>query len=191
MEICDRNDNSSTCAVYISDFSGDQKKKENLEISGESSGHTGGCMRIRRESRKTRWRHFGRPSGRKMGIELDVHLTRDKKLVVFHDDTLQRMCGVSGTVEEKTWEELKTLHLLDTAESIPLLRCAASDQRESSDSDRGQTTDRRYRYLSFSCQGIEIVQRTEFLSSLLTVWCCGGFENMKSRFCGGSCHPIL
>lgn len=58
----------------------------------------------------------------KMGIELDVHLTRDHKLVVFHDDTLQRMCGVSGSVEEKTWEELKTLHLLDTAESIPLLK---------------------------------------------------------------------
>lgn len=57
----------------------------------------------------------------KMGIELDVHLTRDKKLVVFHDDTLGRMCGISGTVEEKTWEELKMLHLLDTAEKIPLL----------------------------------------------------------------------
>ena len=42
--------------------------------------------------------------------------------MVFHDDTLQRMCGVSGTVEEKTWEELKDLRLLDTAETIPMLR---------------------------------------------------------------------
>lgn len=41
MEICDRNDNSSTCAVYISDFSGDQKKKGNLEISGDSVGTPG------------------------------------------------------------------------------------------------------------------------------------------------------
>ena len=29
------------------------------------------------------------------GIELDVHLTRDDVLVVFHDDTLSRMCGIS------------------------------------------------------------------------------------------------
>ena len=27
------------------------------------------------------------------GIELDVHMTSDGHLVVFHDDTLKRMCG--------------------------------------------------------------------------------------------------
>ena len=43
----------------------------------------------------------------KQGIELDVHLTKDKKIAVFHDDSLKRMCKVSGTIEEKTWEELK------------------------------------------------------------------------------------
>ena len=43
------------------------------------------------------------------GIELDVHLTKDKKIAVFHDDSLKRMCKVSGTIEEKTWEELKKL----------------------------------------------------------------------------------
>ena len=31
------------------------------------------------------------------------------------------MCKVSGTIEEKTWEELKKLRLLETAEPIPLL----------------------------------------------------------------------
>lgn len=55
------------------------------------------------------------------GIELDVHLTKDKKIAVFHDDSLKRMCKVSGTIEEKTWEELKKLRLLETAEPIPLL----------------------------------------------------------------------
>lgn len=54
------------------------------------------------------------------GIELDVHLTRDKKLVVFHDDTLERMCRVQGTVESYTYEELLKFHLLNTAEKIPL-----------------------------------------------------------------------
>ena len=32
------------------------------------------------------------------GMELDVQLTRDGQVVVFHDDTLKRVCGVEGTV---------------------------------------------------------------------------------------------
>lgn len=54
------------------------------------------------------------------GIELDLHLTTDGKLAVFHDDTLDRVCGVSGRVEEKSYEELRQLRLLGTEEYIPL-----------------------------------------------------------------------
>ena len=32
------------------------------------------------------------------GIELDVQLSKDDKLVVFHDATLKRMCGIEGKV---------------------------------------------------------------------------------------------
>ena len=31
------------------------------------------------------------------GIELDLHLTKDGRLAVFHDDTLERMCGRTDT----------------------------------------------------------------------------------------------
>lgn len=55
-----------------------------------------------------------------VGIELDIHLTADHEIVVFHDDTLDRMCGVSGTIEEKTWAELQGLRLKKTQEGIPL-----------------------------------------------------------------------
>lgn len=55
------------------------------------------------------------------GIELDVHLTRDGKLAVFHDDTLERMCHVPGTVESHTMAELKQYRLLNTPERIPEL----------------------------------------------------------------------
>ena len=55
------------------------------------------------------------------GIELDVHITRDGRLAVFHDDTLDRMCGVPGRPEEKTWEELSALRLMGSEEGIPLL----------------------------------------------------------------------
>lgn len=55
------------------------------------------------------------------GIELDVHLTKDKKIAVFHDDSLKRMCKVSGTIEEKTWEELKNqCHLVKILSRQPL-----------------------------------------------------------------------
>ena len=54
------------------------------------------------------------------GIELDLHLTTDGQLVVFHDDTLDRVCGVTGRVDEKSYAELQQLRLLGTEERIPL-----------------------------------------------------------------------
>ena len=38
------------------------------------------------------------------GIELDVQLSKDKKLVVFHDSNLKRMFGVEGNVWDYTLE---------------------------------------------------------------------------------------
>ena len=52
-------------------------------------------------------------------IELDVQLSRDGKLVVFHDDTLKRMCHVQGRVRDKSLRELKSLRLAGTNEKIP------------------------------------------------------------------------
>lgn len=56
------------------------------------------------------------------GIELDLHLTADGELVVFHDDTLDRVCGTPGRVEDRRWAELRTLSLLGTSERMPLFR---------------------------------------------------------------------
>ena len=53
------------------------------------------------------------------GIELDVQLSKDKKLVVFHDATLKRMCGVDGKVWEYTLEELREFRLANSKEQIP------------------------------------------------------------------------
>lgn len=55
------------------------------------------------------------------GIEFDIHKTKDGQVVVFHDDTLMRMCGVEGKVEDKTLAELRGLRLGGTDEKIPLL----------------------------------------------------------------------
>lgn len=63
---------------------------------------------------------FRRAAERGYGVELDVQLTRDGKVVVFHDDTLDRVCGVSGRVDERSFEELLQLRLCKTEYTIPL-----------------------------------------------------------------------
>ena len=54
------------------------------------------------------------------GMELDVQLTRDGQVVVFHDDDLKRVCGVDGRVDDYTFSELQSFPLCGTAERIPL-----------------------------------------------------------------------
>ncbi|NLC73264.1 MAG: glycerophosphodiester phosphodiesterase [Ruminococcaceae bacterium] len=56
------------------------------------------------------------------GVELDVRLSADGEVIVFHDNTLERMCGVDAKVEDMTWEELRKLKLLDTEYGIPSLK---------------------------------------------------------------------
>ena len=56
------------------------------------------------------------------GVEFDVHITADDRLVVFHDDDLKRMCDHDGKVEEMTYEQLRAMRLAGTDEHIPLLR---------------------------------------------------------------------
>ena len=63
---------------------------------------------------------FARAVEKGYGIELDVQFSRDGRLVVFHDDTLDRVCGVASRVDALDWEELKLLRLCDTGERIPL-----------------------------------------------------------------------
>lgn len=52
-------------------------------------------------------------------IELDVHLTKDNKLVVFHDFTLERMCDVNEYIGELTYDEIKKIKI-NNEDNIPL-----------------------------------------------------------------------
>ncbi len=54
------------------------------------------------------------------GIELDVQLSKDGQVVVFHDDTLDRVCGVHGRVDEFDYSELKEMKLCGSRWGIPL-----------------------------------------------------------------------
>ena len=54
-------------------------------------------------------------------IEIDVHLSKDNQLVVFHDASLKRVCGVDKKVKDLTVAELKTYRLKGTDCTIPTL----------------------------------------------------------------------
>lgn len=62
------------------------------------------------------------------GIEFDVHLSKDGRAVIIHDETLERTTNGTGFVGEKTYDELKTLNAakphpeMSDFEGIPLLR---------------------------------------------------------------------
>lgn len=55
-------------------------------------------------------------------IELDVQFTKDKELIVFHDDDLSRLTNDNRKVKDVNYQELKNLKLENTDEKIPTLK---------------------------------------------------------------------
>ena len=53
------------------------------------------------------------------GMEMDVQLSKDQVPVVFHDNTLKRVCGAEGEVKDFTFEELQQFRLCGTDQRIP------------------------------------------------------------------------
>lgn len=54
------------------------------------------------------------------GMELDLQLTKDNYVVVHHDHTIQRTCGVDRLISDLTLEELRGYRLMGTEEKVPL-----------------------------------------------------------------------
>lgn len=65
---------------------------------------------------------FRKAVGKGFGIELDLQLTSDDQIVVFHDVSLKRMTGIDKKLSDCTYEELCSYPLLDTDERIPLFK---------------------------------------------------------------------
>lgn len=63
---------------------------------------------------------FDKAASAGYGIELDVQLSKDGQVVVFHDDDLNRVCGDTRRVDEVDYAELKEMKLCQTEETIPL-----------------------------------------------------------------------
>ncbi|MEM5473084.1 glycerophosphodiester phosphodiesterase [Hoeflea sp. AS60] len=51
-------------------------------------------------------------------IECDIHIATDGVPVVFHDDDLERLCGLPGDVRERTSQELAQLRVGGTKDGV-------------------------------------------------------------------------
>ncbi len=56
------------------------------------------------------------------GIELDVQLSKDGTVMVFHDDTLWRVCGRKGRLRSFCSQQLNKMYLFGTKHTIPSLQ---------------------------------------------------------------------
>ncbi len=63
---------------------------------------------------------FRRAAAAGYGVELDVQLSSDGAVVVFHDDTVDRMTTKKGRVDSFTLEELQAMPLKGTDHRMPL-----------------------------------------------------------------------
>ena len=100
-------------------FPGGSTKRQRLPFQGVNFAHRG--LHTRDKSiPENSLPAFERAARAGYGMELDVQLSKDGQVVVFHDDTLDRVCGVHARVDEKTWAELQELRLCGTEYGIPL-----------------------------------------------------------------------
>ena len=58
-------------------------------------------------------------------METDVQTSKDGKIVIFHDDNLERMAGVQSQIKDLSFQEIKKIELRDGGR-IPLLSDALS-----------------------------------------------------------------
>ena len=65
---------------------------------------------------------FERAAAAGFGIELDVQLSSDGEVFVFHDYTLKRMCGCEGKLSDMTAAALAACRLQGTDATIPTLK---------------------------------------------------------------------
>lgn len=104
--------------VYLS-APGRSAKEQRAVFSGRNIAHRG-LHEKDKSVPENSLAAFARAAENGYGMELDVQLSKDGEVVVFHDDTLDRVCGVHSRVDAKTLAELKELPLCGTNERIPL-----------------------------------------------------------------------
>jgi len=107
-------------AIYLFLIFPAKLKKEDYEnFNGFSYAHRGYHDNKRGPSENT-LEAFVLASQGKYGIELDVQLTKDKQVVIYHDSSLSRTSGVDKKILDVNYSELVEVKVFDR-EIIPLL----------------------------------------------------------------------
>lgn len=105
-----------SCSLFLLLIKPNKKRTEMERFKGVKYAHRGlhgkGCA-------ENSLAAFEKAISMGYGIELDIRLSRDGELVVFHDSTLDRVTKEKGRVIEKSAEELGKIRLLDTDDTIP------------------------------------------------------------------------
>ena len=52
------------------------------------------------------------------GIETDVHITKDKRVIAIHDENAKRVSGVDILVEESSFDDLRKIRLFDNGGNV-------------------------------------------------------------------------
>ncbi|MDO4565784.1 MAG: glycerophosphodiester phosphodiesterase family protein [Oscillospiraceae bacterium] len=109
------------------------------------------------------------------GCELDVQFTRDKKLIVFHDNDYQRACGDPRPVWEVDWREARELKLFNSRERVPLFAevLAAVDGREPL-------------IIELKAEGLDTVWYYELCEAVMAE-----LDKYKGPCCVESFHPLV
>lgn len=105
------------------------------------------------------------------GMEFDLQLTKDKKVVVHHDRSLKRVCGVEKSIGELTYDELKEIKLGNSEEVTPLF------------SDVLKMVDGRVPMV------IEIKNYDKISELCSLVW--DELKDYEGEYCIESFHPII
>lgn len=91
-------------SILIGLFETSEKKKKKI-IMGKIMAHRGGRNNFPENSILA----FMENSKFVDSFELDVWLTKDNQVVVFHDSNLERMCGIKGKIKEFNYLELPAI----------------------------------------------------------------------------------
>lgn len=65
---------------------------------------------------------FSKAIEKNIPIEFDIQITKDNKLIVFHDENINRLTNIDKNIQDMTYDEIKKIKLLNTNEKIPTLK---------------------------------------------------------------------
>lgn len=109
---------AALCLIYLWMIAPARRHPDASALKGWLYAHRG-LHDGNRQTAENSLEAFNRAVQGGYGIELDVQLTADDQLVVFHDRSLKRVCGVDADLFALTYEQL-TAHPLPDGSRIPL-----------------------------------------------------------------------